>query len=105
MTKVRISARAARFIRTEKAYLAGVNKRASAGVSRQFRQAARTLSDYPNVGTPVMARGDVRRFVTPPYIIDYEIHRTEIVILLVRHGRQQTPDLEKTDGPDIPDAE
>lgn len=88
MTKVRISTRAAAFIRSERAYLARFNKRAAAGVSRQLRQAAKTLSDYPNVGTPVMARGDVRRFVTPPYVLDYEIHPTELVILLIHHGRQ-----------------
>jgi plasmid stabilization system protein ParE len=104
MTKVRISTRAAAFIRTEKDYLAQFNKRAAAGVSRQFRQVARTLSDYPNVGTPVVARGDVRRFVTPPYIIEYEIHPTELVILLIRHGRQLDPDLEPDDGPDIGDG-
>jgi plasmid stabilization system protein ParE len=97
MTKVRISTRAAAFIRAEKTYLARFNKRAAANISRQFRHVARTLSDYPNVGTPVLAQGDVRRFVTPPYIVEYEIHTKELVILIIRHGRQ-APDLEKDDG-------
>lgn len=100
MTKVRISTRAAEFIRTEKSYLARFNKRAAADISRQFRYVARTLSDYPKAGIPVMARGDVRRFVTPPYIIEYEIHPTEVVILLIRHGRQQSPDIDKDDSPE-----
>lgn len=104
MIKVRISTRAAVFIRTEKAYLARFNKRAAANVSSQFRQVARTLSDYPDVGTSVVARGDVRRFVTPPYIIEYEVHPNELVILVIRHGRQ-APDLEKDDGHDIGDLD
>jgi plasmid stabilization system protein ParE len=104
MTKVRISTRAAAFIRTEKAYLARFNRRAAVNIARQFRHVARTLSDYPNVGTPVVAQGDVRRFVAPPYIIEYEIHPTELVILIIRHGRQ-APDLEKDNGQDMGDAD
>lgn len=96
MSKVRISTRAAEFIRSERAYRKLYNKRAAADVSRQFREAARIISDYPNVGTPVSARGDVRRFITPPYIIEYEIHPAELVILMIRHGRQM-PDLDTDD--------
>ena len=105
MTKVRISTRAAGFIRAERTYLGRVNKRAAADVSRQLRHLQRTLSDYPNVGTPVIARGNVRRFVTPPYVVDYEVHPAEVVILMIWHGRQQEPDLDKNEGADIPDAD
>jgi plasmid stabilization system protein ParE len=61
------------------------------------RQAGDILSAYPNVGTPVSARGDVRRFVTPPYIVDYAIHPAELVILMIRHGRQLPPDPDTED--------
>ena len=103
MIKVRISTRASAFIRAERAYLKRFNKRAAAGISRQFREVQNILSDYPNVGTHVAARGDVRRFVTPPYIVEYEIHSTELVILMIRHGRQLPLDLD--DGEDVGDAD
>jgi plasmid stabilization system protein ParE len=88
MKKVRISTRAAEFIRSEKAYLARLNKRAATNVSRQLRQLSKTLSEFPGAGAPALAPGDVRRFVSPPYVIEYEVHPNELVVLRIYHGRQ-----------------
>jgi plasmid stabilization system protein ParE len=94
--KVRIAAPAMRFIRHEKAYLKRVNKHAAVQLGQKLRQVTKTLSEFPGAGAPTLAPGDVRRFVLPPYLFEYEIHPDEVVILLIYHGRQdRLPQIDK----------
>ncbi len=37
----------------------------------------------------------IRRFILPPYVMEYEIQADEMVILLIRHGKQEKTMLEK----------
>jgi plasmid stabilization system protein ParE len=88
MIKLRISAPAMEFIRHERAHLKRVNQRAAEDLSRQIRRLSKTLSEFPGAGAPALAPGDVHRFVSPPYVAEYEIHPHELVILRIYHGRQ-----------------
>jgi plasmid stabilization system protein ParE len=55
---------------------------------QKLRQLTKTLSEFPGAGARTLAPGDVRRFVLPPYVIEYEVHPNELVILRIYHGRQ-----------------
>ncbi|WP_112973522.1 type II toxin-antitoxin system RelE/ParE family toxin [Rhizobium sp.] len=89
MKKVRIAAPAMRFVRHEKAYLKRVSRHAAVQFAQQLKQMTRTLSEFPGAGARTLAPGDVRCFVSPPYLFEYEIHPDEVVILLIYHGRQE----------------
>lgn len=89
MKKVRIAAPAMRFLRHEKAYLKRVNNKAAVHLAQRLLQVTKTLSEFPGAGAPTLAPGDVRCFVSPPYLFEYEIHPDEVVILLIYHGRQE----------------
>ncbi len=101
MTKVRISTRAAEYIRSERAYLSQFNRSAALELVRKLRKAMATLSGYPEAGTQLSPVSTIRRFVLSPYVMEYEIQADEIVILLIRHGKQEKTMLEK-DGDDFP---
>ena len=63
------------------------------------------LAGYPQAGVLVSPLPGRRTYVAGHYIIAYRVEPDAILISSIRHGRQQTPDLDKTDGPDIPDVE
>jgi hypothetical protein len=43
---------------------------------------------------------EIRQLVLPPCVVEYERQGDEIVILLIRHGRQQKTMLEEDDPTD-----
>lgn len=88
MTKVRISTRAAEELRSERVYLSKFSKQAAEQFVLQMRAARRTLSEYPEAGVQIASSSEVRSLVTPPYVLEYEVQGSEIVVLLIRHGRQ-----------------
>ena len=55
------------------------------------------LRQYPQSGrvAPDLARPEIRQLPYPPYRIIYRVERTRVLILTVRHGREE--DLAATD--------
>ena len=54
------------------------------------------LREYPESGriAPDLERAEVRQLPYPPYRIIYRVERSRILILTVRHGREE--DLDRT---------
>ena len=52
------------------------------------------LREYPESGriAPDLERAEVRQLPYPPYRIIYRVERSRILILTVRHGRQEDLD-------------
>ena len=60
------------------------------------------LRQYPQSGrvAPDLARPEIRQLPYPPYRFVYRIERTRVLILTVRHGREEdlpAPDDERTE--------
>lgn len=66
-----------------------------------MRAARRMLSEYPDAGVQILPSSDVRRLVVQSYVLEYEVQGDEVVVLLMRHGRQERTVL-KLDGDDVP---
>ncbi|WP_428427986.1 type II toxin-antitoxin system RelE/ParE family toxin [Pararhizobium sp.] len=92
---VRFSERALAYLKAEQAYLGRFDKRAASATARQIRKVAEILAEHPQAGQAVAIIPGVRRYVSPPYVIDYTETGGAIVILAIRHGRQN---------PRVPDA-
>ncbi|MBW9064181.1 type II toxin-antitoxin system RelE/ParE family toxin [Rhizobium herbae] len=86
--KVRFSDRALAYLRSEQTYLGRFDKRAARATARQIRKAAEIIGDYPHAGEAMPMIPGVRRYVSAPYILDYVETGGAIVILAIRHGRQ-----------------
>lgn len=43
----------------------------------------------------------VLRFVMGAYLVDYEVRRTQILILAIRHGRERPPTVQMGDDTDF----
>lgn len=99
--KVRFSARALAYLKAEQAYLGRFDKRAARATVRQIRKAADILGEHPQAGQAVAIVPGVRRYVSAPYILDYIESGGAIVILAIRHGRQNPRVPEEND--ELPD--
>lgn len=88
MKKVRVSAMAADYIRSERAYLAKFSARASRELSRKLRNAQSLLARHPEMGKVKPGSNGVRLLVIAPYLIEYEIDADGVLILIIKHGRQ-----------------
>ncbi|CDZ60846.1 type II toxin-antitoxin system RelE/ParE family toxin [Neorhizobium galegae] len=88
MKKVRISTMAADYIRSERTYLARFSTSAVQELSRKLRNAQALLAQYPEMGKVKPGTNGVRVLVIAPYLIEYEIDSDGVLILIVRHGRQ-----------------
>ncbi|WP_438749468.1 type II toxin-antitoxin system RelE/ParE family toxin [Pararhizobium sp. O133] len=99
--KVQFSERALAYLRAEQAYLGRFDKRAARALVRQIRKAAEIIGEYPQSAQAVPLLPGVRRYVTAPYVIDYAERGGVIVVVAIRHGRQNpiAPD----QGDDLPD--
>ena len=100
MRTVRITDSAAAYLRAERAYLARFDRRAALAMVARLRDAMRVLADYPQAGRPHLPMRGVYRYIAAPYVVDYAFSDTEIVILAIRHGRQDEPSPEPDDGLD-----
>jgi plasmid stabilization system protein ParE len=47
------------------------------------------LRQYLEMGKIKPGSGGARVLVVPPYVIEYEIHPDEVMILVIPHGRQE----------------
>src|SRR3954470_20832782 len=61
------------------------------------------LRQYPQSGrmAPELARPEIRQLPYPPYRIIYRVEGSRILILTVRHGRQEELDVVPGEGSDI----
>lgn len=93
--KVRFSERALAYLSAEQAYLGRFDKRAAKATARQIRKVAEVLGSHPRAGQVVSMVPGVRRYVSAPYVIDYIESGDAIVIVAIRHGREnpRVPDL------------
>ncbi|AXV14770.1 hypothetical protein CYG48_03060 [Neorhizobium sp. SOG26] len=89
MKKVRVSTMAADYIRSERGYLTKFSIAAARELSRKLRNAQMLLRRHPEAGKVKPGSGGVRVLIVPPYVIEYEVHPDEIMILVIRHGRQE----------------
>jgi plasmid stabilization system protein ParE len=92
--KVRFSASARRYLRSETAYLRQYSASAAENFIAQIDQAKRNLTRFPGLGRGIdrLPMPDLHRLVVGNYLIDYQVGRAEIVIQTIRHGRQQPPE-------------
>lgn len=86
--KIRFSDRALAYLKAEQAYLGRFDKRAARATARQIRKAAEILANHPQAGQAVAVIPGLRRYVSAPYVIDYMEIGGAIVVLAIRHGRQ-----------------
>ena len=93
--KIRFSERALAYLKAEQAYLGRFDKRAARATARQIRKVGEILAEHPQAGQAVAMIPGVRRYVSAPYVIDYIETGGAIVVLAIRHGRQN---------PRVPDA-
>jgi plasmid stabilization system protein ParE len=98
--KLRFSLSALLFLRSEQAYIARFNKRAAKATVAQIGNAAKMLAEYPAAGAVLTPVPGVRRYVSAPYQIDYVIAGDAVVIVAIRHGRQN-PSMEIDDDADF----
>ena len=61
------------------------------------------LRDYPESGrmVPELARPEIRQLLHPPYRIIYRVDQRRIVILTIRHGRQELDAEEAVGGDEL----
>lgn len=61
------------------------------------------LRQYPQSGrvAPDLARPEIRQLPYPPYRIVYRVEGARVVILTVRHGRQEDLDAAAVEGTDL----
>ena len=58
----------------------------------RVRAAAERLGEHPRIGHAGTAPDTLEWIVTGlPYVIVYEIHRAEVVVMRIWHGRQRRP--------------
>ena len=99
--KVHFALRAILFLRSEQSYIARFNKPAARAAIASIRKAAAMLGDYPHAGALVTAVSGVRRYTAAPYHIDYIIEKDSVIIVSIRHGRQQDPDMDVDEDDDF----
>ncbi|WP_105381913.1 type II toxin-antitoxin system RelE/ParE family toxin [Neorhizobium alkalisoli] len=88
MKKVRVSIMAADYIRQERIYLSKFSAPAARELSRKLRNAQSLLARRPEMGKVKPASNGVRILVVAPYVIEYEADSDGILILIIKHGRQ-----------------
>lgn len=86
--KVRFSERARAYLRAEQSYLACFDKRTARATALQIRKAAQLIGAHPRAGHTVAMVPGIRRYVSPPYVIDYIYNDDTVLIVAIRHGRQ-----------------
>ena len=92
--RVTLSRDASAFLRHEQRYLEQVNPRAAITVLQRLRAVLRLLAEQPRAGSPYQALKGRRRLVSGNYVIDYRIGEAGILVSQIRHGRQDSPELE-----------
>jgi plasmid stabilization system protein ParE len=88
MKKIRVSIMAADYIRQERTYLSKFSAPAARELSRKLRNAQSLLAQHPEMGKVKPGSNGVRILVVAPYAIEYEVDSDGILILIIKHGRQ-----------------
>ena len=86
--KLIVSPLARDYIKSEAAYLRKRSPQAASKFRDDLVNLRKNLSQFPHIGheTEEIPVPGIRRFVMGAYLVDYEIRRDEIVILIIRHG-------------------
>lgn len=92
--RVRLSASATSYLRGEAAYLRRYSQRAALSFVAQMQEARENLAQFPALGRGIghLPIPGMHRLIVGDYVLDYELNETEIIILAIRHGRQQPPE-------------
>jgi len=96
--KVKVSAQARAYLRTEAAYLKRHSNQAALNFRNRIAEARQHLATFPELGRDIerLPVEGARRLVMGNYVLDYDIAGDEITILSIRHGQQieMDPDLD-----------
>lgn len=91
--RVRLSAEAREFLRSEVQYLRERSPAAARRLLDKIAEARKNLGDYPSMGP--IAEDElipgVRRLVVGDYVLSYSAAHDLIEIYAIRHGRMQEP--------------
>ncbi len=107
MISIRLSPRAADYIRRESAYLRNRSPAAAKAFAQSMRKAQVLLQDFPKVGNRLhgLQISGTRTLVVGDYLIDYRLVGSgagqELEMVAIRHGRMQIPVLD-SEKPDFP---
>lgn len=71
-------------------YIARDNKEAAARLVARFEEVVTLISESPYIGEATRKSG-FRKFPVGKYVIVYQIAKSEILILYVRHGARRRP--------------
>jgi addiction module RelE/StbE family toxin len=88
--QVRLARLALADLQAIRAYIARDNPLAAQQMAIKIVAAADRLSANPRIGR-LGAMPGTFELVVRPYVLVYEIHRAEIVVLRIWHGRQRRP--------------
>jgi addiction module RelE/StbE family toxin len=73
-----------------RAYIQQFDPGAAQRMAQKLIEAGNSLSDFPDRGRPVAGR--YRELpIVPPYVIRYRVDAGRVLILRIRHGRQDQP--------------
>lgn len=97
MTRIRLSLRAAAFIRSETAYLRNRNPAAARDFAASMRHASRLLQSFPEAGNRMhhgLQIAGSRTLVVGDYLLVYLYNGESVDIVAALHGRMayQVPD-------------
>ncbi|MFN3502110.1 type II toxin-antitoxin system RelE/ParE family toxin [Allorhizobium sp. NPDC080224] len=101
MKTIRLSHKAADYIRQESAYLKDRSPAAARTFALAMKRARSLLQDFPEAGNTLhgLQIAGFRTLVVDNYLIDYRADDETVDIVTIRHGRMQQP------MPDIDDAD
>ncbi len=106
MKSVRLSRKAADYIRQESAYLRDRNPAAARAFAQTMKRARSLLQDFPDAGNTRhgLQIAGFRTLVVDDYLIDYRRGDLSVDIVSIRHGRMQVPMPVIEDGDTVDDA-
>ncbi len=101
MRSVRLSRKAADYLRRESTYLRERSPAAARALSETMKRARAFLQQFPDAGNTHhgLQVAGFRTFVVGDYLIDYRLTESAIEIANIRHGRMQIP-MPELDDPD-----
>lgn len=89
--KVRLSGSARAYLHAEAAYLRQYSPRAAKAFLERMADARTNLAKFPDLGRSIegLPVPGMHRLVVGDYLLDYDVTSEDVVILSIRHGRQQ----------------
>lgn len=101
--KVTLSPKALEYVRREARYLSAASPKAGRDFSNDLKRLRHDLSHFPEMGkaNDEISMPGVLRFVMGAYLVDYEVRKTQILILAIRHGRERPLTVQMGDDTDF----